>query len=122
MNKAGIMCTGIVMLGILFLTLQSSTDTMKLSNGVLELFHRCNLNITNDQLRAGVHIPLYFPLGLAFCLFIQYEKAIVFGSLIGLGDETLKIFLPTRHFSSLDLVLDIVGVILGALMLWIFRK
>lgn len=121
-TKMGIICTGIVMLGILGLTLQSAEGTMALSNMVLDWFNKNGINITNSQLRGGVHIPLYFPLGFVLCLFFEYKTAISCGSLVGLSDEILKIFLPTRHFSSMDVISDIIGITLGVFVCFLFIK
>ena len=116
---------------ILFLTLQTPEQTWSLTRAVqsflLRLFPdgRAPAWITDgQQLRHAAHIPEYFLLGLALCSVLKDRKhglllAVFFGVLIGLADETLKIFLPTREFSLPDLAFDALGVSLAAVLFMI---
>ena len=110
----GIILTILVICVILFLTLMSAENTWNLSESVRLWLKDHSIEMTSKQLRSDIHIFEYFPLGFALCWWIGIEKAFVIGTLLGLSDETLKIFLPTRHFSGIDFVKDAAGVALGA--------
>ena len=119
----------IVLFLILFLTLQSPEQTWALThtvqNFLLCLFPDGTVPnwITDGKLfRHAAHIPEYFLLGLALCAVFTPHKhglwfTVAFGLLIGLCDETLKHFLPTRDFSARDLAFDAIGIVLAA-ALW----
>ena len=114
-KKTGIFLSAAAVIGILFLTFQSSEDTIYLSKTVLAWLNSHNIKISHSQLRSGIHIPLYFPLGFVLCLCLGVKKAIITGTLFGLADESIKILLPTRHFSFIDFCKDFIGAALGAI-------
>ena len=58
---------------------------------------------------------MFFVLGFALCLFgkeigLKWWILLLIGWGIGLVDEGLKVFLPTREFDALDLLKDWIGV------------
>ena len=98
--------------GVVFLTLQSPQQTMKLSEAV-----RHWIGYKGDPLafRSDVHLFEYFVVGLVCVVFawafgwkLWIGAAIAAG--FGLLDEVIKIFLPTREFGAVDLVKDFIGV------------
>lgn len=104
----------LVVFGVIFLTLQGPEDTVRLS----ESFRKVALQIgyTGDarQFRSDVHIIEYFIVGLFAVIFvksigIKIWIGIVSTCIIGILDETVKILLPTREFSFIDLIKDFAG-------------
>ena len=112
----------VVILLILYLTLQSPGQTWALTHAVQNLLLRMfpegtapNWITDGNLLRHTAHIPEYFLLGLALCAAFADQKhglllALLLGILAGLTDETLKIFLPTREFSLPDFTFDAIGI------------
>ncbi|MBQ6520254.1 MAG: VanZ family protein [Anaerolineaceae bacterium] len=121
MKKIGILLTVAVIATILFLTLQSSEDTLHLSETVRTFLHDRGIDMSSTQLRSDVHVFEYLPLGFVLCLWLGWKKGILIGSLLGLADETLKIFLPTREFSAVDFGKDVIGVTAGAALCLILK-
>lgn len=111
----GMLLTIVVISIILFLTLMPSENTMHLSESFRIWLNDHGISVSSEQLRSDIHIFEYFPLGFTLCLWIGWKKSIIIGSLLGLADEILKIYLPTRHFSWIDAAKDAIGVILGTL-------
>lgn len=119
---------------ILCLTLQTPEQTWSLTRAVQSFLLRLFPNGTapawitdGKQLRHAAHIPEYFLLGLALCSVLKDRRhglllAIFFGILIGLADETLKFFLPTREFSLPDLIFDAIGISLAAVLFMILSR
>ncbi len=75
------------------------------------------------------HLVEYFLLGVlasrAFknsfphaTVFKYYFLVILFCSLYGISDEIHQLFVPGREFSSADILVDVLGVGLGA---WVYR-
>ena len=120
----------IAVLLILILTLLSPTDSMKLS----EIFRQLGIELLHPApdvrwatdshwFRSLLHVPLYLILGVAVALWQKRfwpSAAICAG--IGLLDETLKIFLPVRHFEAGDLLFDAVGFVVGILLVLVVRR
>ena len=135
------------MLGlIVFLTFQSSEDTMRLSGGVQKLLiaifggERAPEWLSDSHLiRSAAHFPLYFLLGTVIWLWVRAlfrvagtaEKkacrrsdrlfaisvvSVFLSACCGLADESVKRLIPPRHFEPRDLALDILAAVLAALI------
>lgn len=119
---------------IIYLTLQSSQETLALSDWVeaaVNRFYELNgWDITMSwwyphfSIRSLAHVPEYFLLGLSVSLFVAMLRSkcdsladfafiavmsILMCGLFSLGDEILKYCLPTREFSATDMLLDLCG-------------
>ena len=121
-NRWGLLVL-VVITAIFYLTFQTPSETMALSNGFRAwLAERFGIELNSHAARSGAHIPLYFALGLSLCLWAGWKNALRLGPLIGLTDELIKILLPTRHFDLEDLIIDIVSVAAGAFAVVMFRR
>lgn len=118
------------MVGILYLTTQNISDNAKLSEGVRSALVRfydllgldSNNAWWNDKLavrRLG-HILEYGVLGIASGIaMIDFHrrdsilKAIGLCLIISLIDQIVKIFVPVRHFDIVDMGFDLIGAVLG---------
>ena len=116
--------TVIVLLALLYLTLQSPQQTTDASGFV----QRCLISLfgffgevpswVHDMhtVRSLAHIPEYFLLGIALWIGFKSVSAhpagwsFLAGGIIGLLDEVLKELLPTREFDLGDWRLDLIGV------------
>ena len=125
----------VVVAGILFLTTQNISDNAKLSEGLrgwlISLYERLDLDSSdawwNDKLavrRLG-HILEYGVLGIASGIALidldshrvnSILKAIGLCLLISVLDQTVKIFVPVRHFDIVDIGFDMVGAVAGILI------
>ena len=101
---------------ILFLTLQSPQETTRLSGAVQKWLKSIGINIQSVTLRHLAHIPLYLILGITLAIAFRSRFIFIPAILIALGDELLKVLLPTREFDLLDLTLDIASMALGILL------
>ena len=122
------------LLGImLFLTLQSRDGTREVSGWIrqqLRAYYRTWRNTPQwvretSVLRSMLHIPEYFVLGaILYLLWRSLDRGILAAGLItvacaagiGLAEEGLKLFLPTRHFDALDWLRDILGAAAAVLL------
>ena len=114
---------------ILFLTTQNIQDNAKISEGFREgLIKLCDeIGIDNrgawwnDKLavRKLGHILEYGLLGLAsgvaFCDShrLSVVKAVGLCLIISIIDQTIKIFVPVRHFDIVDIGFDLIGAVIG---------
>ena len=114
---------------ILFLTTQNIQDNAKISEGFREgLIKLCDeIGIDNrgawwnDKLavRKLGHILEYGLLGLAsgvaFCDShrLSVVKAVGLCLIISIIDQTIKIFVPVRHFDIVDIGFDLIGAAIG---------
>ena len=120
----------IAVLLILVLTLLSPADSMKLSESLqkfgIDLLHPApDTRWVNDihWFRSLLHVPLYLLLGVAVALWQKkFWSSVAICAEIGLLDETLKIFLPIRHFEARDLLFDAAGFIVGIGLVLIVRR
>ena len=67
------------------------------------------------EFRSDFHLIEYFVLGVVIAVFFKAMTwspwiAGIAGCCFGLAEETIKIFLPTREFGSVDLIKDFIGV------------
>ncbi len=119
----------IVFFIIMFLTTQSREDTLRLSGAMREFFktlmHDTTSRWTYDMhwFRTLMHLPLYFLLGcVTNCSIRNIPKSAGICLLIALADETLKIFLPTREFGTVDVCFDIIGFMIGIVVSVLIRN
>lgn len=107
---------------IFYLTFQTPSQTMGLSEGVRAWLAEHGIVWDSATVRSNAHLPEYMALGLSLCLWCGWKRALWIGPLIGLIDETIKIILPTRHFDLIDLFKDFIGVAVGVLIVVLLRK
>lgn len=122
MNKRWGILVLIVIAIIFYLTFQSPSQTMGLSEGVRGWLASHGIVLDSSTVRSNAHLPEYILLGISLCLFVGWKKALLFGPLVGIIDEVIRIPLPTRHFDIIDLLKDFAGVILGVLLVVILKK
>lgn len=111
----------------LFLTLQSSADTSKLSEGLRQWLLRFGLRSDPHSFRSNAHLAAFFVIGVAMALFGRecgWKWSLIFAIGCGLGllDEGIKILLPTREFDWVDLLKDWIGEGLGIFAVWIEKE
>lgn len=105
---------------IFFLTFQSPEDTTKVSRTI----HDFIVNLYPEgimheiaesrRFRTFLHGPLYFLLGVVVKSCVKrFWPAVGICATVGLADETVKIFLPTREFDIIDFGVDIIGFMIG---------
>ncbi|MBQ6343088.1 MAG: VanZ family protein [Anaerolineaceae bacterium] len=122
MNKRWGFLVLIVIVVIFYLTFQSPSQTMGLSEGVRGWLASHGIVLDSSTIRSNAHLPEYILLGISLCLFVGWKKALLFGPLVGIIDEVIRIPLPTRHFDIIDLLKDFAGVFLGVLLVVILKK
>ena len=121
----------VVVAGILFLTTQNISDNAKLSEGLraalVRVYDMLGLDSTNawwnDRLavrRLG-HILEYGALGIVSSIAFDSRKwsvltAISLCLVISVLDQTVKIFVPVRHFDIVDIGFDLIGAVAGVLI------
>ncbi len=112
--------------GIFFLTLQSPKDTVDLSMSVQRMLHGIGIDVGLKALRHYIHYFVYFIFGVILFLWKSDWWVVFVGFLVGLADECLKIWLPTREFDYTDLLRDFVGIVLAFavvhLIRWIWKS
>ena len=111
---------------IFFLTFQGENETEALSDGVNSYVQNIGIIMPAHELRSWVHIPMYFELGIFLFLFFismswKLRWGIVLGLLVGLVDEFVKLFLPTREFDFFDLIRDFIGVAIAFFILFLLH-
>ena len=116
----------VILAGVLFLALQGPKETTELSENVRKWFLKLGYRGTAKQFRSDFHLIEYFIVGLALMFYacaahIRLWKALIAGCFIGLLEETLKIFLPTREFSATDWLKDCIGVAAAFLLVVLIR-
>lgn len=112
MKKVSIVLLALVVFGVLISTFQGPTQTTYLSETV-----RGWVGYKGDSVhfRSDVNYVEYFIVGLVMAVFglsMRWKFWIlgVIGCGFGLLDEVIKIALPTREFSSVDLIKDFAGI------------
>ena len=124
-RTAGLL-TVLVIAVIFYLTLQRPEDTWRQTNKTQSLLGTMGIQLDVETLRHNAHYVEYFVLSLALCAFCRSRKwklsrAVLLGCAIGLADELLKNWLPTREFDFTDLIRDMIGVSLAAVIVTIIR-
>ena len=121
-NKLRGLLVFIIIAGIFYLTFQSPSETTELSSSFWQWLADHGINWDKSTIRSDAHLPMYFVLGFALCLWLGWKKSLVTGPVIGTIDETIKIILPTRHFDFFDLCRDCIGIAAGVLVVCLWRK
>ena len=111
---AGILLIAVIG-GVLFLALQGPKETLELSNKVWKKAAKLGYGGSKTQFRSDFHMVEYFVVGIAmilFCLAMGWKilAGACIACVLGLLEESLKIFLPTREFSWTDFGKDCIGV------------
>ena len=112
---------------VLYLTFQGPQETTSLSEAFREKAMLLGYKGDALQFRSDIHLLEYFIVGIAVAIFgivMNYPIWIpgVMGCGFGLMDECIKILLPTREFSAVDLVKDFVGVWVAVAVVYGVRK
>jgi len=114
----------VVLGAVLFLTFQGPKETTALSERFREWFRKLGYQGTSNQFRSDVHLIEYFIVGIAaifFCKAMGWKPwiGLLAACTFGLLDESIKILLPTREFSAIDLAKDFIGagMAFGVIML-----
>lgn len=123
---AGILLA-LVILMVVFLALQGPRETTELSESFRRIFIRLGYQGSPVQFRSDVHVIEYFIVGIAIVLFFKVMGwrlwiGLIVACAFGLFEETMKILLPTRHFSSTDLLKDIIGVLIAFLIFFLLNR
>lgn len=110
----GILLLAVIALN-LFLTLQPTEDTVKLSESFRLWLEQFGYHTDFHTFRSNAHLIVFFVIGAALTLFglanrWKWWQILVAGLIIGFLDEGLKFFLPTREFGLIDLLKDCIGV------------
>ena len=113
--------------GIFFLTFQTPADTGALTQKAQRLLQQIGVHIEEKPLRHYIHYVLYLLLGFAICgVCITRGWSLRAGFLIGCGigvvDEGIKVFLPTREFDMTDLMRDFIGVAVAVGIVVLIRR
>lgn len=112
-----------VVIAVLFLTFQGPQETFSLSESVRSWFLKLGYKRGPLEFRSDFHLVEYFVIGLVLAIFGKASKwkmwiPGVIGCVFGLIDETIKIFLPTREFSGIDLIKDFIGVWVAVILIY----
>ena len=116
----------VVLVVNLFLTLQSSLDTNRLSEGLRQWLQRFGFHSDPHTFRSNAHLAAFFIIGVAMALFgrecgWKWMVILVVGFVLGLFDEGIKVLLPTRHFESMDLFKDLIGITAGTASVYLIK-
>ena len=117
----------LALLMILFFTFQEPIQSRDLSEAVRIWLGRIGIKVEYKSLRSNIHILEYFIVGLAVCGFCRSRDWKVWiGAVIGCGigaiDESFKVLLPGREFSSGDLIRDFIGVAMAVMLISIVKR
>ena len=116
----------LVLLMVLFFTFQNPEKSRILSESVRMSLGNIGIDVEYKSLRSNVHILEYFIVGLAVCGFCRSRGwSVWIGAVIGCGigvvDESFKVLLPGREFSTGDLVRDFIGVAMAVCCVEAFK-
>ncbi len=77
---------------------------------------------TGSNIRLIGHVIEYFALGIVIGIVIKSKIAgLIVCMLISLIDQTVKIYVPARHFDKGDIPFDILGFCAGLAITWVLR-
>lgn len=121
-----------------YLSSQKLTGTTKLSDVIthiiLKIFHlpgQAYYMPFFDGVRLAAHVLIFAVLSMLICgaLFLTIEKkkriyliSFAIGILFSIGSELGKLFVPGRHCSISDMILNFLGCFLGIGLIYIFKK
>ena len=111
----------------LYLTLQPPAQTVRLSEGLRLWLKQFGIYSDFQSFRSNAHLAVYFVVGILLTLFgrecgWKWWLILLMGAALGLVDEGVKYFLPTREFEVVDLVRDCIGVAVAILVIWLSKK
>ena len=119
------------MIFIFYMSSNTSTESSKQS-GVIVSFIIDLFNITNTDnltfiIRKLAHFIEYFILGiLVINVILDYHKRIYYAITIcfiyALSDELHQIFIPGRSCEVRDIIIDIIGSVMGIYFLYFLKK
>ena len=117
----------LILLTNLFLTLQKPEHTVALSEGVRLWLEQFGIHSDFHSFRSNAHLLAFFLLGLPLALYgrergWKWWVIILIGCTIGILDEGIKEFLPTREFDVMDLMRDSAGIGAAVLLMLLIRK
>lgn len=123
----------LIVIGIFFLTTQSSKDTLGLSNGVREtivdFLSRIGFDVSDAWWNNSInfrrigHVIEYGILGIAACILTkEVGWSIMMCGFISIVDQIVKTYVPGRHFDAKDWTFDMVGYVCGSLVVFLVRK
>ena len=84
-----------------------------------------------DGVRLVAHVLVFAVLSMLVCgalLLTIKRKGIIYllsfgiGTLFSVGSEVGKLFVPGRHCSFSDMILNVLGCVLGIGLIYIFKK
>ena len=112
---------------ILLLTVQSHQGTVRFSEGLRLWLERFEFHSGFHSFRSNAHIILYFLFGFVLCLYGRERGwnwwiILLLGCAVGLIDESIKFFLPTREFDVVDLAKDWIGVAMATFIIWLLKR
>lgn len=123
----------LIVIGIFFLTTQSSKDTLGLSNGVREtivdFLSRIGFDVSDAWWNNSInfrrigHVIEYGILGIAACILTkEVGWSIMICGFISIVDQIVKAYVPGRHFDAKDWAFDMVGYVCGSLVVFFVTK
>lgn len=110
----------LVLIVLFILALQPAVENYHLSDTIMRWL---GMNSSQgSEFRAVLHIPYYLIICLVLLWFGRTHSfkswhMISIGFLLGVSEEVAKHFVPTRDFDLIDIVMDMIGVCLAALIM-----
>lgn len=122
----------IAVAGIMYLTVMKLDDTVYLSesfrNTMNAVCGRLGIDTSAEWWNSGAgirwmgHVIEYFALGLVVGIAVKSKIVLLIVCMaISLIDQTVKIFIPARHFDWGDILFDIVGFCCGLAIAWVLK-
>lgn len=117
----------LALLMVLFFTFQNPEKSRILSESVRMWLGNIGIQVEYKSLRSNIHILEYFIVGLAVCGYCRSRGwknwvGMIVGCGIGVVDESFKVLLSGREFSTGDLVRDFIGVALAFTIISLVQK
>lgn len=86
-----------------------------------------NITVSEKLLRSNAHIIEFLILGVFLSLYgIDTNKnmttIVIYGFGLGLVDELIRVFLPTREFELVDLLKDWLGIVIAVFIVYYWKK
>ncbi len=118
--------------GIIYLTVMKLDDTVYLSesfrNTMNAVCSRLGFDTSSEWWNSGAgirligHVLEYFALGLVVGIAVKSKVVgLIVCMAISLIDQTVKIFIPARHFDWGDIPFDITGFCCGLAIAWVLK-
>ncbi len=118
--------------GIMYLTVMKLDDTVYLSesfrNTMNAVCGRLGFDTSTEWWNSGAgirligHVIEYFALGLVVGIAIRRKLVgLIVCMAVSLIDQTVKIYIPARHFDWGDIPFDIIGFCCGLAIAWVLK-